>query len=73
MDKKKQPEWHPEGFPEPRTFPDGWNGHALRFTKGHHPHEEMEVPRDSDESDTDWIPEKFPKPRTFPKNWSIED
>jgi hypothetical protein len=72
MDKKKKTEWHQEGFPEPRTFPDGWDGQALSSSKGDQPKDELDVQKLPEEEDADWCPEKFPKPRTFPKNWSIK-
>ena len=72
MDTKKEPEWQPEEFPEPRTFPGGWDGRALMFSNGHHLGDEAEDQEISNEKEPVWSPEKFPKPRTFPKNWSIE-
>ena len=71
--KKKKDEWTPESFPQPRTFPSGWDGEALRYTNGHPivDDEKRESPMVKD--DPNWRPEKFPKPKTFPKKWSIDD
>lgn len=70
---KKNKDWTPEPFPEPRTFPSGWDGWGLMATNGHF--KEGEAPQQASGTPTkeDWNPEKFPKPRTFPKNWSIDD
>jgi hypothetical protein len=73
MKPRKKSEWTPEPFPQPRTFPSGWDGSALTPSKGRNPRDE-EASNQSESSDSeDWAPEKFPKPRTYPKNWSIDD
>jgi hypothetical protein len=54
--EKKQTEWTPEPFPEPRTIPAGWNGAAF----------ENEKPAAEETSTDDWKPEPFPEPRSFP-------
>ena len=73
MKPRKKSEWTPEPFPQPRTFPTGWDGSALTSSKGRHPRDE-EASHQAESSDSvDWAPEKFPKPRTYPKNWSIDD
>lgn len=69
---KKKEEWQPEKFPQPQTYPTGWDSSALFATNGNNPAESGDVqPRG--ETHTDWKPEKFPKPRTFPRCWSIDD
>lgn len=73
MDKNEQTEWKMEGFPEPRTFPNAWDGFALMSTNGHYHEEGEELLRNKDDVRVDWHPEKFPKPRTYPNNWSIDD
>jgi hypothetical protein len=73
MSTKKPTDWSPEPFPEPRTFPNGWDGTALTNTNGRRESRESGTShKDSDNVDG-WMPEKFPKPRTFPKHWSVDD
>jgi len=73
MKPRKKTEWTPETFPQPRTFPSGWDGSALINKNGYQQHEEEASQQAESNDSVDWIPEKFPKPRTYPKNWSIDD
>jgi len=73
MDKKKQFGKNPEGFPEPRTFPNAWDGSALVSKNEHRYGSGEEVVRNEGADNIEWHPEEFPKPRTYPKNWSIDD
>jgi hypothetical protein len=57
MTPKKNQDWTPEPFPEPRTIPEGWNAAAFSQKRA--------VPEQNDPSD-DWKPEAFPEPRFFP-------
>jgi len=59
MNPKKNKDWTPEPFPEPRTIPEGWNADAFS---------EKETTQERDEPVTEWKPDPFPKPRMFP--WS---
>jgi hypothetical protein len=73
MKPRKKRDWTPETFPQPRTFPSGWDGSALTSTNGQNRSDEEARPQAADSDSMGWAPEKFPKPRTFPKNWSIDD
>jgi hypothetical protein len=71
--KGKNAEWTPESFPQPRTYPSGWDSSALFAVNGDRIREGEAREQAESKDSTDWKPEKFPKPRTFPKNWSIDD
>ena len=73
MKPRKKRDWTPEAFPQPRTFPSGWDGSALTSTNGQNRSDEETRQQPESSVSKDWTPEKFPKPRTFPKNWSIDD
>ena len=73
MTPQKKNDWKPEGFPQPRTIPNGWETSAFFMSAGKETDEPGDAPTGPEEVKTDWKPEKFPKPRTFPKNWSIDD
>jgi len=72
MTPKKKDEWQPEKFPQPQTYPSGWDSSAL-FAKNCSGTTESQAVQPRNETDTDWKPEKFPKPRTFPRCWSVDD
>jgi len=57
MSTKKNKDWTPEPFPEPRTIPEGWNPSAFVAKK--------DTP-EKDEPTTEWKPDPFPQPRMFP-------
>lgn len=64
MTNKEQKERTPETFPQPRTFPKGWNIAGLMAA----------IKKDAAKEEADdWKPETFPQPRTIPENWHIED
>ena len=70
--QKKNTEWKPEKFPQPQTYPSGWDSSALFASNGQQAADsKQETPKK--ETQTDWKPEKFPKPRTFPRCWSVDD
>jgi hypothetical protein len=73
MKPRKKKKWTPETFPQPQTFPSGWDGSALTSKNGHVKGEENPSQQAKNNEAVDWVPEKFPKPRTYPKNWSIDD
>ena len=72
MTPKKKDEWQPEKFPQPQTYPSGWDSSAL-FASNGHTNQEAGKEQAWSETDTDWKPEKFPKPRTYPRCWSVDD
>ena len=57
MTPKKNKDWTPEPFPEPRTIPEGWNAAAFSDKKTN---------RVKEESADEWKPDPFPEPRMFP-------
>lgn len=71
--KGKKAEWAPDTFPQPRTYPSGWDSTALFAANGTKASEGEAREKTESNDSGDWKPEKFPKPRTFPKNWSIDD
>jgi hypothetical protein len=71
--KGKKAKWAPESFPQPRTYPSGWDSSALFAVNGERSSEGESREQADIKDSIDWKPEKFPKPRTFPKNWSIDD
>lgn len=73
MTPQEKNNWSPEPFPEPRTFPTGWDGSALTPSNDRGHSGEETPSRGQTSEDGGWTPEKFPKPRTYPKNWSIDD
>ena len=73
MTPKKKTDWSPESFPEPRTFPSGWDGTALSSANGRRQTQEDENSQTNTNDADGWMPEKFPKPRTYPKSWSVDD
>ncbi len=72
MNPQKKQEWQPEKFPQPQTYPNGWDSSAFFAANGDASVDFSEMP-DKNEVETDWQPEKFPKPRTYPRCWSIDD
>ena len=59
MTPQHTPNWNPEPFPEPRTFPEGWVNDTFSPEKS--------APEGAEDT---WKPEPFPEPRTFP--WAAE-
>jgi hypothetical protein len=73
MEPNKKSDWNPETFPQPRTFPSGWDGSEMSTQNGSRKKDREGSDQSTNENEMNWSPEKFPKPRTFPKNWSIDD
>lgn len=73
MKPPKKTDWTPEAFPQPRTFPSGWDGSALSAATGSQRHQEEARQETGSDNPVDWTPEKFPKPHTYPRNWSVDD